>query len=344
MRKKLLIAIVFLCVMLAAAACGKSGENNSPSPTGANSAVTPTAEATSTPEATPTTEATPTPEATPTTEATPTPEATPTTEPTPTQVVNVPEHVLVVVFSVTGNTKKVAEMVAKIENADLYEIIPAEPYTSEDINYSNYNCRALKEQNNAAARPEIGSETIDLSGYTKIYVGYPIWATNEPRIMDTFVEKYDFGKATVIPFCTSGSSGIGTTGIKLAKLAGSGNWQPGKRFPGSATEKDVQSWIDGMEPVQREYSGETYSISYDLSELGSLAEELTVLPESARSGEIAEIRSNAVFDAGMHIYLDGRELKITHYDSDYWGWAFVMPERNVTITAKPFTKSEIWGG
>lgn len=343
MRKKLLITALFLCVMLVIAACGKDGENNSPTPTGANEAVTPTAEATSTPEATPTSEATPTPEATPTTEATPTPEATPTTEPTPTQVVNVPEHVLVVVFSVTGNTKKVAEMVAKIENADLYEIIPAEPYTSEDINYNNYNCRALKEQNNAAARPEIGSEAIELSGYTKIYVGYPIWAASEPRIMDTFVEKYDFGTATVIPFCTSGSSGIGTTGTKLATLAGSGNWQAGKRFPGSATEKDVQSWIGGMEPVQREYSGETYSISYDLSELGSLAEELTALPESARSGEIAEIRSNAVLDADMHIYLDGQELKKTHYDSDYWGWAFVMPEKNVVITAKPYTKEEIWG-
>ena len=120
-----------------------------------------------------------------------------------------------VVFSVTGNTKKVAEMVASIENADLYEIVPAEPYTSEDINYNNYSCRALKEQNNASARPAIGSEAVDLSGYTKIYVGYPIWAAQEPRIIDTFVESYDFGTATVIPFCTSGSSGIGSTGTTI---------------------------------------------------------------------------------------------------------------------------------
>ena len=343
MRKKLLITALFLCVMLVIAACGKDGENNSPTPTGANEAVTPTAEATSTPEATPTSEATPTPEATPTTEATPTPEATPTTEPTPTQVVNVPEHVLVVVFSVTGNTKKVAEMVAKIENADLYEIIPAVPYTSEDINYSKSSCRALTEQANAAARPEIGSEAIDLSGYTKIYVGYPIWAASEPRIMDTFVETYDFRSATVIPFCTSGSSGIGSTGTKLATLAGSGNWQAGKRFPGSATEQDVQKWIDSMKPAQVEYSGTTYSISYDLTELQSMSDVLTALPESARSGETVEIRSYILFDADMHIYVDGQELKKTHYDSDYWGWAFIMPERNVTITGKPFTKSEIWG-
>ena len=157
-----------------------------------------------------------------------------------------PEKVLVVVFSATGNTKRVAEMIAKIEDADLYEIIPAVPYTEEDINYSNYSCRALKEQGDASARPAIGSDPIDLSEYTKIYVGYPIWAGNEPRIMDTFAESYDFGSAVVIPFCTSGSSGIGATGTKLANLAGSGSWQTGRRFPGTATEADVQNWIDSM--------------------------------------------------------------------------------------------------
>ncbi|MBO4652838.1 MAG: flavodoxin [Lachnospiraceae bacterium] len=232
MRKKLIMIVLFLCVMLMATACGKDTTNN---------ATTPTAVATPTTEATKAPEATPTPETTPTAEATPTPEATPTTAQTAD-----PGKVLVVVFSATGNTKKVAEMIAKIENADLYEIVPAVPYTSEDINYGNYNCRALKEQGDASARPEIGSDAIDISGYTKIYVGYPIWAGSEPRIMDTFVESYDFGTATVIPFCTSGSSGIGTTGTKLGTLAGSGNWQSGKRFPGSATEQDVQAWIDSM--------------------------------------------------------------------------------------------------
>ncbi|MBO4484367.1 MAG: PASTA domain-containing protein [Lachnospiraceae bacterium] len=159
---------------------------------------------------------------------------------------NEPEKVLVVVFSVTGHTKNVAQMIAEIEDADLYEIIPAEPYTDEDIDYKNNNCRALKEQYDASARPAIGSEKIDLSGYTKIYIGYPIWAGSEPRIMDTFVESYDFGSITVIPFCTSGSSGIGTTGTKLATLAGSGNWETGKRFPATATKADIQAWIDSM--------------------------------------------------------------------------------------------------
>ncbi len=154
---------------------------------------------------------------------------------------------LVVYFSATGNTRNVAEMIAEIENADTWEIIPEQPYSKEDINYQDYNCRALKEQNDKSARPAIAGEKIDLSGYTKIYIGYPIWATQEPRIMDTFVEAYDFGTATVIPFCTSGSSGIGSTGTRLATLAGSGDWKAGKRFPGSATEEDVRKWIESLQ-------------------------------------------------------------------------------------------------
>ena len=153
---------------------------------------------------------------------------------------------LVVYFSATGNTKNVAEMIAKTEEADIWEIIPEQPYSKEDINYQDYGCRALKEQNDKSARPAIAGEKIDLSGYDKIYIGYPIWATQEPRIMDTFVEAYDFGTATVIPFCTSGSSGIGTTGTRLANLAGSGNWKPGKRFPANATEEDVRKWIESL--------------------------------------------------------------------------------------------------
>ena len=153
---------------------------------------------------------------------------------------------LVAYFSATGNTRNVAEMIAEIENADTWEIIPEQPYSKEDINYQDYNCRALKEQNDKSVRPAIAGEKIDLSGYTKIYIGYPIWATQEPRIMDTFVEAYDFGTATVIPFCTSGSSGIGSTGMRLATLAGSGEWKAGKRFPGSATEEDVRKWIESL--------------------------------------------------------------------------------------------------
>ena len=159
-----------------------------------------------------------------------------------------PEHktVLVVVFSATGTTKGVAEKIASIENADLYEIKAAQEYTSADLNWNDENSRATKEQNDSSARPEIGSESISLEGYEIIYIGYPIWWGEEPRIMDTFVESYDFDGITVIPFCTSGSSGIGRSGKNLADHANSGNWLEGRRFPGSVSESELRDWIDGL--------------------------------------------------------------------------------------------------
>ncbi|MBO4679466.1 MAG: flavodoxin [Lachnospiraceae bacterium] len=154
--------------------------------------------------------------------------------------------VLVVVFSATGNTKKVAEKIAEFEGADLYEIIPAEVYTEADLNYYDNNSRSIKEQNDKSCRPEIASETIDISGYGKIYIGYPIWCAIEPRIMDTFVESYDFGDTTVIPFCTSGSSGLGMSGSNLEKLAGSGNWEKGKRFAANVSDDKIKEWVDSL--------------------------------------------------------------------------------------------------
>ena len=153
---------------------------------------------------------------------------------------------LVVFFSATGTTKGVAEKIASVEGADLYEIIPAEPYSDADLNWNDSDSRTTKEQNDPSARPEIGSEVIDLSGYSTIYIGYPIWWGEEPRILDTFVENYDFGDATMIPFCTSGGSGIGRSGKNLAEKAGSGNWLDGDRLSGSISEEEVKKWIDGL--------------------------------------------------------------------------------------------------
>ena len=133
------------------------------------------------------------------------------------------KNALVVYFSVTGNTKTIAEKIAILTDADIYEIKPAVEYTDADIDYGDSNSRTSKEQNDSTARPEIQSETISLEGYDTIYVGYPIWWGEAPRIMDTFVESYDFGDITMIPFCTSASSGIGNSGKNLAKNAGSGN-------------------------------------------------------------------------------------------------------------------------
>ena len=154
--------------------------------------------------------------------------------------------ILVAYFSATGTTKGVAERIATVTGGDLYEILAADPYTDDDLNYNDSSSRSTSEQNDKNARPEIGSEDISLEGYTTIYLGFPIWWGEEPRILDTFVEKYSFEGITVIPFCTSGGSGIGRSGPNMEALAGAGIWLEGKRFSGNVSEADLQSWIDGL--------------------------------------------------------------------------------------------------
>ena len=157
------------------------------------------------------------------------------------------KSVLVVYFSATGTTKDVAEKIAAITDADLYEIKAAQEYTEADLDWHDDNSRTTKEQDDKSVRPEIGSDPVALDGYTTIYIGYPIWWGEEPRIMDTFVESYSFDGITMIPFCTSSSSGIGRSGTNLAENAGSGNWLDGQRFGAGASESEIQSWIDGLQ-------------------------------------------------------------------------------------------------
>ena len=151
---------------------------------------------------------------------------------------------LVVCFSCTGTTKGVAEKIVELTDADFYEILAADPYTEEDRNWHDDNSRTSIEQNDETVRPEIGSEELDLEGYKMIFIGYPIWWGQAPRIMDTFVESYDFEGITLVPFCTSGSSGIGKSGSNLAELAGSGDWLEGQRFAGSVSEEELQTWVE----------------------------------------------------------------------------------------------------
>ncbi len=157
------------------------------------------------------------------------------------------KDVLVVYFSATGTTKGVAEMIADVTDGDLYEIKPVQEYTSDDLNWNDQNSRSTKEQDDPSIRPAIGSDTVSLSGYKTVYIGYPIWWGEEPRIMDTFVESYDFTGITMIPFCTSASSGIGRSGTNLEENAGSGNWLEGKRFGADASKEEVDSWISGLQ-------------------------------------------------------------------------------------------------
>ncbi|MBR2389867.1 MAG: flavodoxin [Mogibacterium sp.] len=154
--------------------------------------------------------------------------------------------VLVVYFSATGTTKGVAEKIASVTGADLYEIKAAQEYTAEDLDWNDSDSRTTHEQNDPSVRPEIGSDPVSLEGYSTIYIGFPIWWGEEPRIMDTFVESYDFDGITMIPFCTSSSSGIGMSGKNLESNAGSGKWLDGERFSGSVSEDELQTWIEGL--------------------------------------------------------------------------------------------------
>ena len=149
---------------------------------------------------------------------------------------------MILYFSATGTTKGVAEKIVALTGADLVEIIPAQPYTAEDLNYNDRTTRATVEQNTPDTRPEIANE-ISLDGYDTIYLGYPIWWGQAPRILSTFVESHDFTGITVIPFCTSGSSDIGQSDDTLAAQAGSGSWLQGRRFSGNVSKDELQMWI-----------------------------------------------------------------------------------------------------
>lgn len=154
---------------------------------------------------------------------------------------------LVVYFSATGTTKGVAEKIAAVTDADMYEIVPAEPYSSADLDWNDDDSRTTTEMNDKNARPEIGSGDVSLEGYSRVYIGYPIWWGDAPRIMSTFVEKYDFEGKTVIPFCTSGGSGIGKSGDNLKEQAGSGNWLAGDKLDSGISEDELKTWINGLE-------------------------------------------------------------------------------------------------
>ncbi len=153
---------------------------------------------------------------------------------------------LVVYFSATGTTKGVAEKIANVTGADMYEIVPAEPYSSDDLDWNDDNSRTTTEMNDKDARPEIGSRDVSLDGYSRIFIGYPIWWGDAPRIVSTFVEKYSFEGKTVIPFCTSGGSGIGKSGDNLKEQAGSGSWLAGDKLDSGMSEDELQTWIDGL--------------------------------------------------------------------------------------------------
>lgn len=155
---------------------------------------------------------------------------------------------LVVYYSATGTTEKVAGMIADATGGELYEIEPVEPYTDEDLDWTDSDSRVSREHENEAERDvELVSTTVDdFEDVSVVYLGYPVWWGIAAWPVDNFVKNNDFSGKTVIPFCTSSSSGIGDSGNLLAEMAGTGDWLEGERFSSSTSEEDVQAWIESL--------------------------------------------------------------------------------------------------
>ena len=170
-----------------------------------------------------------------------------TPAPDPGDTPSADSRALVVYFSATGNTRGVAQTLQGVLDADLYEITAAEPYTQDDLNYSNDGCRANQEQNDPDARPAMAGTLENPEDYDVVFLGYPIWWGQAPKIVYTFLERCDFGDADIIPFCTSGSSGIGGSLDDLQALAPQANWHAGQRFGAGASQDEIAQWVDGLE-------------------------------------------------------------------------------------------------
>lgn len=228
--KKLAAIFLSLAMVLSLAACGNSSSNEtSASETSDSAASGETQEPSAAPESTEPAESTEEPSSQPETEG----EAGGT---------------LVVYYSATGNTEQVANYIADITGGDLFELELVEPYTSDDLDWTDDNSRVSQEYYDESLRDvELVADTVEnWDSYDTVFIGYPIWWGIAAWPTDGFVEANDFTGKTVIPFCTSSSSGLGESGELLAELAGTGDWQEGMRFRSSASETDVQEWIDSL--------------------------------------------------------------------------------------------------
>lgn len=157
-------------------------------------------------------------------------------------------NTLVVYFSATGNTEQAATYIADITGGGLFELEPADPYTDEDLNYNNEDSRVSQEYADESLRDvELVSDTVEnWDSYDTVFIGYPIWWGIAAWPVDSFVKANDFTGKTVVPFCTSSSSGLGESGELLAELAGTGDWLEGERFSSSVSEDAVQTWIENL--------------------------------------------------------------------------------------------------
>ena len=156
------------------------------------------------------------------------------------------DKVLVAVFSASGVTKRVGEEIARVSGGDFFEIVPTEKYTTADLNWNNRKSRSTVEMNDASVRPEIASKVADMASYDTVIIGFPIWWGVAPRIIETFLESYDFSGKKIIPFCTSGGSGVGRSDSELHKnVKGNVRWEKGVQI-NRPNEKDIRKWLDNV--------------------------------------------------------------------------------------------------
>lgn len=258
---------------------------------------------------------------------------------------------LVVYFSRTGNTEKIAGYLTELADADSYVIEAAVPYTDADIKYQDNNCRANKEQNDKTVRPEIAEPIESIDEYDIIFLGYPIWWGQEPRIIDTFLESYDFSDKTVIPFCTSGSSGIETSEKNISELVTIGDQLAGRRFPASATKEDVKAWYNTL-PLKEEKADNKLKISINGTELTAtladstaakeLAEKLKAGPVTVTLNEyggfekvgklpwsLTKTDESIVTEAGDIMLYQGDQMTI-FYNSNSWSYTKLGHIDNIT--------------
>ncbi len=155
---------------------------------------------------------------------------------------------LVVYYSASGNTKRVAEYIAEAAGADIFEIVPAEVYTSDDLNWTNSDSRVSREHDDESLRdvPLTTTEVENWGDYDIVFIGYPIWWGNAAWPIDNFVKGNDFTGKTVIPFATSASSGMGQSGALLSEMAGTGDWQEGRRFGSNAGQSEAADWVSSL--------------------------------------------------------------------------------------------------
>ena len=231
--KKLTALLLSLAMVFSLAACGNTA--NTPADTSKDDAQTPAVSPVEKPDDTNTPDDAETPD-----DAN-TPANTPAEQPQTGKT-------LVVYYSASGNTARVAKDIAAVTGADLFEIVPTQVYTSDDLNWTNANSRVSREHDDESLRnvPLTSTTVADWSGYDTVFIGYPIWWGIAAWPVNNFVTDNDFTGKTVIPFATSSSSGMGQSGTLLANMAGTGDWQEGHRFSSGTSTSDVESWVNGL--------------------------------------------------------------------------------------------------